>query len=474
MNAALITLKVLVAIVLLASAPLALSLRWRLFLAIPLSVFQGFVPWIEVGGVPIPIAFWGGLMVWPEFVREFKSVVAWKPTAYVIGIVILYIVSLLWSPNRKLGLQPIGYLCQFVVIFSAVLSEGRRDEKSVLRLLVVTVVFGLVQALAVVIFRIMPGIKLAYYLSAPARWIISPNVVDKLFSLQDTNILAPEKSGGLGLADANDGAAYLGILAFMAFGLALYLRKRWLGAASLGILGAVAFTGSKAALLAAVALPVIALHLIALRYRGWRNRLRMAMVAIMLAGTLAWLGPKAVQVNQNYRALSVFLTKSDATLSIREKIWTYGLQAFLHQPFLGQGFGGWQRDFPHYAHKVGIELDLPPHNTFIYLWSQGTLLAALLGIGFMYQVLRFGWRQMRDPRSEAFGLSLAMTMAILWTLINGMGNNSGLVGDVHMSPLLASLLALTYLHRRALSATANDAPSVSPTRPFSSAASAMR
>ena len=451
LNAAVIALKVLVAMVLLAGAPLALNRRWRLFLAIPLSVFQGFVPWSRVAGVPIPLAYWGGLMLWPDLVVEFKRVVSWKPTAYLGAIALLYTVSLLWSPDPKLGLQPIGYFLQFLVIFAAVVIEGRRDPRTILRALAVTVAFGLIQAVAVVIFRVMPGLRYAYYLSSIARWFISPNVLDKLFTVGQNNVLDPAKSGGILVVDANDGSAYLGVLAFTALGLALHTRRRWLGIASAIMLGAIAFSGSKIGLILAVVLPVLALHIISLHYRQWRNRLRMIMVAVAVGGVLAWLAPKAIQLGEGsgYRALSAFLSKSDATLSVREKIWTYGLEAFRRHPLLGQGFGGWQQDFPHYAAKVGIDVGLPPHNTYIYLWSQGTLLAALCGIAFTVAVLRTGWRQVRDPRAQSIGLSLAMTMAFLWTFIHGMGNNSGLLGEVHMSPVLACLLALAYLQRDA-------------------------
>jgi O-antigen ligase len=469
-----IALKVLVSVVLLASAPLALKRRWRLFLAVPLAVFQGFVPGIQVAGVPIPLAFLGGLMLWPEFVREFRNIVGWKPAAYLLGITVVYAVSLLWSSDRKLGLAPIGYLCQFLVIFAAVVTEGRRDTRAVLRLLMATVTFGLVQAATVVIFRLMPGLKFEYYLSSLSRWFISPNLVDALFTTSRNNVLSTSKSGGLALVDANDGSAYLGVLAFSAFGLALHLRKRWLGVASLMLVGAVAFSGSKAGLIFAVALPVISLHFVSLHYRRWRNRLRIAMVGLVLAGSLAWLGPKALQVGagSSYRALDAFVSRSNSTLSVREEIWSYGLQAFLRRPFLGQGFGGWKQGFALYAYKIGIDPDLPPHNTYIYLWSQGGLLAAVLGLAFTFSVLGVGWRQMRDPQPQAMGLSLAMTMAFLWTFLHGMGNNSGLVGEMHMSPVLASLLALGYLMRRPLAATENNFQSVPGLRPLGDPVSA--
>lgn len=464
MSASPLILKVLVAIVLMCSSPLALKRRWRLFLAIPLSVFQGFVPWSAVAGVPIPLAFWGGLMLWPESVREFRNVVTWKPTACILGIVVLYMVSMLWSPERKLGLQPIGYFLQFLVIFSAVVTEARRDEKLVRRLLAVTVGLGLIQAAAIVIFYLIPVLKLGFLTSESSKWFISPNTIDNLFTTAQNNGLSPGKSGGLTFTNANAAATHLGILAFLALGLALHLRKRWLGVVGAILLCAVPFTGSKAGLALAVALPVFAAQAISWRHRAWRNRLRMAMVAITLIGTVAWLGPKAISASEGdtYRALDRFFQQSDMTLSIREKIWGYGEQAFAQHPFKGQGFGGWQDDFPRYARKVGIEMDFPPHNTIIYLWSQGGLLAALLGVAFIYQVLKLGWQQIRNPASSAFGLSLAMTLAFLWTFVQGMGENFGLLGDIHMSPVLASLLALGYLQRRPHALPAEDRSRIIP------------
>ena len=452
MNAALITLKVLVAVVLLAGAPLALKRRWRLFLAVPLAVFQGFVPWSTVAGVPIPLAFWGGLMLWPELIRVIPEVVSWKPTAYILGIAALYTVSLLWSPDPKLGLQPIGYFLQFLVIFAAVVTEGRRDERFVLRLLLVTLALGLIQALSVVIFRLLPGLKLEFYLSSLAQWLISPNSLKVMFIKGQANVLFPSKSAGMLGVNANFSATYLGILAFIAVGFALRYRNLWLAVVALMLLTAVPFVGSKAGLILAVAMPIMALHVMSWQYRRWRTVLRMTMIGIVLAGAVAWFGPKAVEAGGagEFRALSALLARSDVTLKTREKIWAFTPQAFAQHPFLGQGFGGWEKAILPYARKVGLsEGHFPPHNTIIYLWSQGGLLAALLGLAFMYRVLLLGWQQLRHPNPQAFGLSLAMTFAFLWTFLQGMGENYGLLGDIHMSPLLACLLALGYLHRRA-------------------------
>ena len=450
MNATLILLKILVAATLLAGAPLALKRRWRLFLAVPLAVFQGFVPWSNIAGTPIPIAFWGGLLLWPELISEFRLVATWKPTACIIGIILLYSISLLWSPDRKLGLAPIGYFLEFLVIFSAVVTEGRRDEKSLFRLLFITVTLGIAQAITVVLFRVMPGLKFAFYLSSVAKWFISPNSLQHMFMSGQNNVLSPGKSGGMVGVDANFSATYLGILTFMAIGLALRYRSRWPALIGILLLAAVPFVGSKAGLILAAALPIFALQAISWQYRRWRNVSRVVMVAIIVAGTFAWFGPKAFEANKigQYKALDSLLDRSEVTLSTREKIWEFAPRVFAQHPVLGQGFGGWQKAFIPYARQEGLPNDLPPHNTIIYLWSQGGLLAALLGLSFMQQVLKLGWREMHSGELPTFAFGFAMTFGFLWTFIQGMGENFGLIGDIHMSPLLACLLALGYLHRR--------------------------
>lgn len=449
MNGTVTTLKVLVAIVLLASAPVALKRRWRLFLAIPLTVFQVFVPGMQVAGVPIPIAYWGGLMLWPEVVKEFRVLVSWKPTLYVLGIILAYVISLLWSSDRKMGLQPIGYFAQFLIIFAAVVTEGRRDEKLIIRLLIATAVVSLSEALIVILGRFSPGMKLSFLLTPVAKWVITPNIIDNLFNGSFNGVMDPTKSGGM-FVNANVAATFLGVVACTAFGLSLHLRRKWLGVLGGVLLSAIAFTGSKAGLLLAVAVPVVALHFISLRYRGWRNRIRMTMTGVIVLGIIGWIGPKAIHVGEtsSYAALSSFAKKSDVSLSSRLEIWEYGAHAFMRHPFKGQGFGGWQENFPRYARTVGLSPGLPPQNTIIYLWSQGGLPAALLGLALIYEILVIGVRQVRNPESPAFGLSLAMTTAFAWTFVRGMGSNFTLLGDVHMSPILATLLALGYLQRR--------------------------
>ena len=449
MNGTVTTLKVLVAIVLLATAPVALKRRWRLFLAIPLSVFQVFIPGMQVAGVPIPLAFWGGLMLWPELVTEFRILVGWKPTLYTLGIILLYTVSLLWSPDRKLGLQPIGYFAQFLIVFAAVVTEGRRDERLIVRLLIATAALSLLEALLVTVGRFSPGMKLSFLLTPVAKWVITPSIINNLFTGEFNGVMDPTKSGGM-FVNANVAATFLGIVACTAFGLSLHLRRKWLGVLGGILLAAIVFTGSKAGLILAVAVPVVALHFISLRYRGWRNRIRMTMAGVVFLGIIGWLGPKAIHVGEasSYAELSSFAKKSDTSLSTRLKIWDYGAQAFMRHPFKGQGFGGWQQDFPRYARTVGLSPGLPPQNTIIYLWSQGGVLAALLGLALIYEVVVMGVRQLLNPQAPAFGLSLAMTAAFVWTFVRGMGSNFTLLGDVHMSPILAALLALGYLQRR--------------------------
>jgi len=123
----------------------------------------------------------------------------------------------------------------------------------------------------------------------------------------------------------------------------------------------------------------------------------------------------------------------------------YALQAFSECSLLGQGFGGWQAGFPHYAESIGIRTGFPPHNTLICLWSQGGLVAAILGAAFMAYIAMFWFLLVVRSGPSSFGVAIAGGGTFAFAFILGMGTNFGLVGEIHMSPVLASLLAMGYV-----------------------------
>jgi len=120
---------------------------------------------------------------------------------------------------------------------------------------------------------------------------------------------------------------------------------------------------------------------------------------------------------------------------------------------MGQGFGGWAQSYRYYAASFGNTMIIPPHNTLVYAWSLSGIVAVLLILAFMFSVIGFGMKAQRSPSAEVRAMAAGMTLSFLVVFIQGMGENHGVVGDMHMQPPLAVLLGLTYAHyRRARSA----------------------
>lgn len=424
------------------ASPLLLNRQWRLFFAVPVSVLQLYLPGAGIGGFMPPLALLGGLALWPEFIRGIQILLRWPPTLMLIGILLMYGFSLLWSVDVRMGFREIIYLWVFLAIFSAIVLQLRRDERVVWRLLALTVLLAMVEALLVVFFRVNPSLEMVFLHSDLARLFVNPNVLDVLFTTGMNNVLDPVKAGGL-FVNGNVAGAYLWLIAMVAALLGSRKKNRSMFVVSGFILIAAFFTGSKTVLLlAALLIPTLLVMLF------WNSRMRAVWFAIFFL-TIGVIGAAGLLSSQFVDRPSVethgsLFEQSDSALSTRVKIWGYAFQAFCETPFLGQGFGGWQQSYSNYAGSFNEYQVFPPHNTWIYLWSQSGLLSAMFGMAFVILVVRFGVRWLSSLHSQRIMVMVSMLGAYIWTFVHGMGTNFGLVGDAHMTPILAVLLALAY------------------------------
>jgi O-antigen ligase len=423
------------------ASPWFLSRRVRLFFAVPLSVLQIYLPGSGIGGFMPPLALLGGVALWPEFIRGLKILSRWPPTLILLGIMLSYAVSLLWSVDVRMGVRAIVYLYVFLAIFSAVFIQIRRQEDVVFELLLLTVLIALVEAALVVVFRVNPFLELAFLHSDIARWFISPNVLSVLFTTGRNNVLDPTKAGGL-FTNGNVAGAYLWIMAMTSLVLARRCGRWMYGIFFVMLIGAY-FTGSKSVVILVSLLAPVALVSLVLRSKF---RIVWLMLGFLIIGSLGAIAVVAPQLESSgaHEKSSSFIHRSNSTLDVRVKIWGYALEAFPEHPLRGQGFGGWQQGFPAYAASIRIPGRVPPQNTLIYLWSQGGLIAAALGGLFMVWVVMFWLRSMMLERNRDSKLAMAGGLSFAFVFAQAMGTNYSLVGEAHMIPVLASLLALGY------------------------------
>lgn len=412
--------------------------RWRFGITLWSSVFQVFT--VPVMGIYPPLTLLTGLALWPELVRR-AEVLRWLPLRIFVLLLGVHGLSLAWSEDKVLGIRSIAYLAPFLTVFAATYWLAQRRAGWVRSAIAVFGLAALIEAALVVLFRLAPGVEDAFLHSSIARLFITPNLLEVLFDVSRNNIFGDNKSGGL-FTNANVASGFLGMGAFVCWGLYLAYHRRALRAIAALLWLAVFFTGSKAGL-------TLALLLLFAGYLIWHGFTRPLTLTRMTAlfGSLV-VGVLVGGLGVSQLTQSDFAQESGETLDVRGLIWTHALHEFLAHPLLGQGFGGWETSFTPYAAKLGIPENFPPHNTLIFLWSQSGILAALIGLVFMYAVVAFGLRTLRTKSPELQALGLGTTLAFLWTFIQGMGENWGIVGDLHMQPVLASALGLTYARYR--------------------------
>lgn len=425
-------------------SPIFLKRQWRLFFAVPVSVLQLYVPGSSIGGFVPPLALLGGLSLWPEFIRGGKILLRWPPTLMLVGIMLMYGLSLAWSVDIRMGMRSLIYFWVFLAIFSAIVLQVRRDEKIVKRLLNVAVLFAVIEAFLVILFRMNPRLEMIFFNTDIAQVFINPNVLDELFSEGKNNVLDPSKSGGF-FVNGNVAGAYLWIMTMVALLLGKWDKKPLMYVVSAFILMATLFTGSKIVIfLVSVLMPIVLIAML------WNYRMRAPLFSMTVL-TIGIIGCSGLMADQLFSSVSVLeknnlLQQTDSAFDMRIKIWGYGKQVFSQAPLLGQGFGGWQKGYPQYAEAVGISKNYPPHNTWLYIWSQGGLFAAIMGVIFVLVVIKYGVSGLTiNENNIRSWVSVSMLGAFIWTFSHGMGTNFGLVGDVHMMPMLSMLLALVYV-----------------------------
>lgn len=339
--------------------------------------------------------------------------------------------SLLWSPNPVLGVR---YFVYFLVLpfaahaFYRLSSEHPELALSCMRLLLIG---SALEAVLVIAFRLLPSLELAFLAHPIAGLFVPPNTLDALFYESRNNVFDAAKSGGL-FVNANIAAAYLGISAIAAWYLGKTVQSTSLRAVAVLNWCAVLFTGSKAGLLCALVLPLALALASAIRVRRINPlTLFAAVFALGAAGGIAFVGEDL---------FTDFSSNTLSTLVSREEIWRYAIGLLQEHPFAGLGFGGWEERFALHAFMTGSTTIVPAHNSFFILWLQSGLPGLLGGVFFVAAVYAAVIRCMnaRDPGVARYALGAAG--AFTWYVVQGLGENFGLVGEVHMTPLLGVML----------------------------------
>jgi hypothetical protein len=406
----------------------------RLLLAATLLLTPFQIYAIAIGEVylPVVLVLALGLFLFYDVPRLLKTSLTMKCWS---ALILLQGISLLWAVSIRDGIREIAYSLPFFLVFAACMYETRRSPKFVISIIVAYSVLVLCESALIVIFRIDPDMKIKYLQGHLAEIFANPNTLVDLFSVGRNNVLDPDKSGGFEV-NANSGAAWVGLVGMVTIGLGIGLRRKTLLLVGIVHLIAIFFSGSKAAMLLTCSMLVMMGLTVFFSSKLTPSRLA---IFIVFAVVLSIVGSVALTAS----SATEFGRASSDTLDSRKLIWAHAAAEFIKNPIFGQGFGGWSQSFQSYAWEQKISDSFPPHDTFILLWSQSGLLAALIGLVFVMAFSAEVMALIRAGSRSATWIGAGIWCGFLFFSIQGLGENWGLLGTLRMSPFLAACFALT-------------------------------
>lgn len=379
-----------------------------------------------------------GIRAWPLW----RTV--WMRSA--AAMVLIQLIACVWSPAPVAGIRDFIYLLPFFLLCGGAYQYGRQRPDGLVSLYVLVLWLSLIQALLIMLFRVSPSIEARFITSRLAGLFISPNVLASLFDGSPNNIFDASKAGGL-FVNANVAAAFAGCCAMLAWHFGAALRRldlRLLGALNWS---AVFFTGSKAGAICAVVVPGVVWGLRLLK--GQRPSMMQVAGSCFVLAAVAVVLPVVWELYSH----SGFTRASSDTLSVRQRIWTFAWGMFKKHPLIGLGHGGWEKAFPFYAITQGLNPNYPPHNMFMLLWSKAGIGAALAGLSFSVSFLLYQFKLAWRAEGRAASMPLGVFAAFLWVFIQAQGENFGILGEPHLTTVLAlaagGVTALMQYGRRA-------------------------
>lgn len=434
LNLAVIVVGVPLAVVLAIVASYFVPARYWLRIEAVAATLQGYT--INVAGIFPSVSLLAALGAWRSALtcRDIYRV-NWM--RWLLALLAMQLAAIGWSPEPFAAIRNVIFALPILTLCAAMYGYARQDGEGAMRVMEWALRIAVIVPVLVVVFRLFPSIEARFYGLRAAMFLISPNILSSLFDEGGgNNVIAADKAGGL-FINANTASVYLGVCAFLSWGLAKATQHRSLRLLAIIFWGGVFFTGSKAGVIAAVLIAALAWLGRIVRVR--RIGLGAAIGFCVVGSAFSIIMPFVMAAYRD----SGFTEASISTLQSREIIWDFARRMVKEHPILGLGHGGWEQYFAFYSYANGFRNVMPPHNAFLILWSQGGVFLAFAGVGFIVSLAwwcgRYFWHA--DPKVAA--LSEGLLWAFAWYVFQSQGENYGLAGEFHLTPLLGMAMGLT-------------------------------
>ncbi|PPF40860.1 O-antigen ligase [Rathayibacter sp. AY1A3] len=395
------------------------------FLAVLLAL--SVVQLYTLGPVTAPVAW--SLLFLPYSVARLRGGRIDRFVVVVLLVIAGTLFALTYSGARAAALRDVVSVVSFLTPYLAVRGLGDGAWRVVGRALNWAAPVFLLQVTLTILFQLDPVQETAY-LRWPDAVLFSDIYVRDIFTTSFNNVLQ-EKSGGFFL-NGNIASMYMATTGALAF--AVWRRQRGrllLLVAVAGLVGAL-FTLSKTAIVLAIVLPLLVAAI-----RGLKGR---------SLGPVAWMITIPSGITAVYAVAVSFPQLAEAgllTLGARGDFLRLAASAFPDNWLLGLGYGGWQELWLARGSQFTQHSEpRPPHNLLVTAWTNGGLLIALPVLAFLLlatvAVVRL---LLRVARNEAVAVG-ALAVAVLWTFLHGMADNTTWFGDQHSLATLAVSVAL--------------------------------
>lgn len=406
---------------------------WLIGISVVMATFQLYT--ISVAGIYLSASFLAAVGAWRFFGRGEVAKQNWYIAIFLL--ITVQLVAAVWSPNPVLALRSVLYLLPFLFLVPGLVLVHQKHPHAFRNIAVWSLGITVVEALLTILFRVSPYVESHFLASFVGRFFVSANILAELSNGAYT-VFDPGKAGGF-FVNANVAAAFLGFSGLIAWFFAPSLNASWLRWVAVVNLIAVLFAGSKAGII----LGVVAIA-INVGIRSWRTKkISLLWVAFLCFATVIVL-PLAYFAYQEVSA-SQFAKNSNATFEYRLAIWNFAWTVLQTEPLQGLGFGGWELRWPQYAATHGYNPMFPPHNAFVALFVQCGILGVAVGAFFIASVLTFLWKASRNINPNTAQAGIGAFLGLLWLFAQAQGENYGLLGEVHMTPLIAFVLTYVYV-----------------------------
>ncbi|MFN3966286.1 MAG: O-antigen ligase family protein [Endomicrobiia bacterium] len=271
------------------------------------------------------------------------------------------------------------------------------------------------------------------------KFLIDPSTIEAIFAgTFYPNIYETQRVGGF-FTNANTCSIALGLNIILILTLLIYFsktlfKKILLIITSLIIFVGIIYTGSKGAIVAFAVSSGISGIVFILKKSINNSQRKVQYLLFLLLGIFLFsyliskISPRKInqQETQNFHG--------------RDLIWKASLEVIKKNWLFGTGLSGkeWSDNYNPEARKIGASENTPPHNIFLYVWGKTGIFSVIFLL--LFFILKI-FTSMKNFYVYQNTFSLAVLMATLWILIQGMVENFVLM-DLRISAIYWLTLAL--------------------------------